>query len=217
MNVFISRKERVICTECGVIIPKGGRVVAEEENGKGLCLGCAGILSLAFLPSGDAAMTRRSKKHSRYCFVLQAWNQRRKRYERRGQYVEAIAIEKAEAECHADKDDRAEKNRKAAERREVDDLLYKQQFALEVRRQYPRMPKGREFAIVDHACEKHSGRVGRTAAAKEFSLEMIQKAVIAHIRHCETDYDDRFGKGKRKREIRDDIRPLIQKVLRSWV
>lgn len=216
MNVFISRKERVLCSECGVVIPKGGRVVAEEEKGKGLCLGCAGVLSLSFLPSGDVAMTRRSKKHSRFCFVLQSWNQRRKRYERRGQYVESAAIEKARTECHADKAIREEKNRKAAERREVDELLYKQEFALEVRRLYPNMPKDREFAIVDHACEKHSGRVGRTAAAKEFSVEMIQRAVIAHIRHSETDYDNLFGKGKRKREIRDDIRPLIQKVLRNW-
>lgn len=216
MNVFISRKERVLCTECGVVIPRGGRVVAEEERGKALCLSCAGILSLAFLPSGDVAMTRRSKKNSRYCFVLQEWNQRRKRYERRGQYVEASAISKAETECLADKTIRAEKNRKAAQRRDVDELLYKQQFACEIRKCYPKMPKDREFAIVDHACEKHSGRVGRTAAAKEFSPEMVQRAVIAHIRHCETDYDDRFGKGKRKREIREDIRPLIKRVLHSW-
>lgn len=216
MNIFISRKERVICLECGTVIPKGGRVVCEEEKGKGYCLGCAGVLSLSFLPPGDVAMTRRSKKYSRYCFVLQEWNQRRKRYERRGQYVEASAIEKAEAECRADAGVRAEKNKKAAQRREVDDLLYKKQFAAEVRRLFPRMPEGREVAIVAHACEKHSGRVGRTAAAKEFSKDIVERAVVAHVRHIETDYDDRFGQGKRKRQIRDDIRPLITRILNSW-
>lgn len=216
MNVFISRKERVQCRECGSIIPRGGRVVTESENGKGYCLACAGVLLLAFLPSGDVAMTRRSKKYSKHCFVLQEWNQRRKRYERRGQYVETIAIEKARAECEGDKEIRAEKNRIAAIKREEDDKIYKLLFAQEIRAHFPSMPEGREFEIVDHACEKHSGRVGRTAAAKEFSIEIIERAVVAHIRHCETSYDDQFGKGKRKREIRDDIRPLINRIIKDW-
>ncbi len=216
MDIFISRKERVICAECGTIVPKGGRVLAEKENGKGYCLGCAGITSMAFLPSGDAAMTRRSKKYSKHCFVLQEWNQRRKRYERRGQYVDAKAIELAESECSADKGIREDKNKKAAIRREEDDAIYKRMFAIEMRTYFPSMPIGREFAIVDHACEKHSGRVGRTAAAKEFSPDMIERAVVAHIRHAETDYDDLFGKGKKKREIRSDIRPLIKKILFQW-
>ena len=58
-----------------------------------------------------------------------------------------------------------------------------------------KMPHKREFEIAAHACEKHSGRVGRTANAKNFNVEMIDLAVEAHIRHKETNYENEFGKG----------------------
>jgi len=34
------------------------------------------------------------------------------------------------------------------------------------------------------------GRGGRSAAAKSFDEEAVRLAVIAHIRHRETDYDE---------------------------
>jgi len=37
--------------------------------------------------------------------------------------------------------------------------------------------------IVVHACRRYSGRVGRSAAAKEFRVEAIDLAVRAHVLH----------------------------------
>jgi len=55
-------------------------------------------------------MTRRSKKYSTLCGVVLAWNQRNKRYERRGQLVEEVAIEKARISCEQDQAARDLKN-----------------------------------------------------------------------------------------------------------
>jgi len=191
-------------------------ILVEDEKKRGICAACAEIKGLELLPPGDAAMTRRSKKHSLRTVVVQEWNNKRKRYERLGQFVEPSAIIAAKAECLADQTDRESKNAKAAVKRTIEDREYRSQFAVAIRKLFPSMPAKRETEIANHACEKYSGRVGRTASAKEFDEEMITRAVIAHIRHTETNYDNEFGKGKRKREIREDIRPEINLMIRRW-
>ena len=67
-----------------------------------MCLACADMEHLVFLPSGDAAVTRRAKKHSTLSAVVLKWNRARKRYERQGLLVESEALEQAEKECLAD-------------------------------------------------------------------------------------------------------------------
>lgn len=215
-SLFISRRKAVVCTGCSKTVREGEKLLALDEKKRGLCESCADLKSLTLLPPGDVAMTRRSKKHSSRTVVFQQWNQRRRRYERKGQFVEPEAIVKARLECEADAEKREAKNKKAAAKRVIEDKAYRDTFAIEIRRMFPSMPKGREVAVAEHACEKYSGRVGRTASAKEFDEDMITRAVIAHIRHSETNYDNMFGKGKRKREIRDDVRGDIQRILRLW-
>ncbi len=215
-NVYLTKKETLSCQRCKRPVKKGERFVAVSEEARGTCFKCSPYTQAAFLPSGDAAMTRRSKKHSSICGVELAWNQRRKRFERKGQYVEAKAIELAQKECEADADKRAKSNAKAAIKREADDKIYIADFAKAIRKRYPNCPVKREVAIAQHACEKHSGRVGRTASAKEFDAEMIDRAVEAHIRHAETDYDNQFNKGKSKRMIRTLVKEDILRVMRQW-
>lgn len=215
-NIFLTKKEKLRCIDCGKSIQKGKSFVAESENHKGTCFNCSPFVGYVMLPPGNAAMTRRSKKHSTLCGVVLAWNQRRKRYERQGQLVEEIAIEKARLECEKDQAVRDEKNKKAAVIREIKDQEYKVAFAKAIRQRYPNCPAKREQEIAKHACEKYSGRVGRTANAKQFDAKMIDLAVEAHIRHAETDYDNRFGQGKGKKEIRSEVRYDINQVLRQW-
>lgn len=69
------------------------------ENRGALCLSCADLDHLVFLPSGDAALTRRARKHSTLVAVVLKWSRARKRYERQGLLVEAQALEMAEKEC----------------------------------------------------------------------------------------------------------------------
>lgn len=215
-NIFLTKKEKLKCKLCAKSIPLGKAFVAESEKHKGTCFSCSSFVGYILLPPGDAAMTRRSKKHSSLCGVVLFWNQRRKRYERKGQLVEESAIEKARLECEKDREVRAIKNKKAAEVRAIQDKIYIQVFAEAIRHRYPNCPINREHEIAAHACEKYSGRVGRTANAKQFDAKMIDLAVEAHIRHTETNYDDQFGKGKAKKQIRSEVKVDIKRVLKSW-
>lgn len=215
-NIFITKREKLKCVKCNKAIAKSDLFISESEKTKGCCFDCSSFRTYAFLPSGDAAMTRRSKKHSPLCGVVQEWNQRRRRYERKGQYIEALAIAKARQECEEDKEKRLIQNKKAAIKRTKEDKIYIEEFAKAIRFRYPKCPPGREVLIAVHACEKYSGRVGRTASAKEFDEKMVDLAVEAHIRHTETNYDSQFGKGKSKKEIRTDVKFDIVKIMQSW-
>ncbi len=70
--------------------------------------------------------------------------------------------------------------------------------------------------IAEHACAKYSGRVGRSAAAKTLDAEMIRRAVLAHIRHEHTSYDDLMAKGISRDEARESVRLRIDDVLARW-
>ena len=48
------------CSECGAKIPQGQFLSQEGELA--LCLSCAGLIGLQFLPSGDTALSRRATK-----------------------------------------------------------------------------------------------------------------------------------------------------------
>lgn len=215
-SIFLTKKEKLKCQKCLKTIKKGEAFVAESEKHKGICFNCSEFRYLTLLKPGDAAMTRRSKKHAEKCAVLYQWNQRRKRFERLGQYVDQNAIELARAECEGDKNDRAKKNETAAIKRAEQDKIYIATFAESIRGRYAKMPLKREFEIAKHACEKHSGRVGRTANAKNFDIEMIDLAVEAHIRHKETNYENEFGKGLIKKEIRTKVKLDINNIKRKW-
>jgi hypothetical protein len=66
------------------------------------------------------------------------------------------------------------------------------------------------------ACERSSGRVGRSAAGKALSDEAIELAVRAHIRHAHTPYDDYLMEGWDRYLARDTVRPSIDAVMADW-
>jgi hypothetical protein len=202
------------CAECGAALAKGDFLAKQGE--KGLCLECADLDHLVYLPSGDAALTRRSRKYSRLSAEVLHWSRRRKRYERQGLLVEEAALERAEEECALDADQRAERRRVAQRRAEALDQQFVADFSRAVRLRYPRCPEGTDRLVAEHACRKHSGRVGRTAAAKAFDEEAVDLAVIAHVRHVHTDYDDLLLRRVEKREARAAIRPVLDQVLTEW-
>jgi hypothetical protein len=214
LKVFISTREST-CGECGENLGSKAWITLVGEKGA-LCLACADLDHLVFLPSGDAALTRRAKKHSTLSAVVLKWSRARKRCERQGLLVEEQALEKAEEECLADSDVRERRREREAVRREEMDRQYVEQFAQRVRELFPACPMGRETAIAEHACRKYSGRVGRSASAKSLGEDAVRLAVIAHIRHRETDYDRLLARGYDRREARTEVESAVGKVLRSW-
>ena len=214
IKVFITTRE-ASCDECGEDLGRKAWIMLVEDKGA-LCLACADLDHLLFLPAGDAALTRRSRKYSTLCAVVLKWSRARKRYERQGLLVEAAALEQAEQECLADEDARARQRERAAERRAEMDREYVQEFAAHVRAQYPSCPRGREAAIAEHACLKYSGRVGRSAAAKSFDEQAIRLAVVAHVRHAETPYDRLLASGQDRHSARAEVEREVARVLHRW-
>lgn len=203
------------CGECGDELFKGRMITLEEERGA-LCLGCADLGHLEFLPAGDAALTRRSKKYSKLAVVVLRWARARKRYERQGILAEPGAIERAETECLADADARERRNeRRRARDAELDGDFVKT-FAENIRNWFPKCPSEEARQIAEHACRKHSGRIGRTAAAKEFDRNAIDLAVRAAVRHRHSEYDELLQKGVGRFEAREKVRARVDAKLKEW-
>lgn len=186
------------------------------ENKGALCLTCADLDHLVFLPSGDATLTRRSRKHSKLSAVVLKWSRARRRYERQGLLVENEALEQAERECEADAPQRRQRQAQASIRCAELDQEYIKSFAAKVREMYPRCPAGRGPSIAEHACRKYSGRVGRCAMAKELDEHAVRLAVQAHIRHTETDYDDLLATLNHRQSARAKVCDKVADILRQW-
>lgn len=214
LKVYITNRERR-CDECKEDLGRHAWITLEGE-GRALCLACADLDHLVFLPSGDTALTRRARTHSRLSAVVLKWSQARKRYERQGLLVEEDALARAEDECVADAATREARRAIAGERRAELDQEYVIQFAARVGELYPGTPEGRETEIAEHACRKYSGRVGRSGAAKALDENAIRLAVVAHIRHRETLYDDLLTGGCERGDARARVSDQVAAVLRGW-
>ncbi len=199
---------------CGECHGTGGLLIM--DNDRPLCMTCADMDHLVFLPSGDAALTRRAKKHSRLSAVVVRWSRNRKRYERQGLLVEEPALEAAEQQCLDDEDVRMRRRERDRERRAGEDLTLQANFASEIRRLFPRCPADRADAVARHAALRGSGRVGRSAAGRGLDETAITLAVVASVRHQDTEYDELLMAGVPRDEARDQIRAEIDRVLDGW-
>lgn len=202
------------CAECGGELGKGRFLRLEGD--RPLCLSCADLAHLVFLESGNAALTRRATRYSTLHAVVVRFSRARKRYERQGVLVEEAALAKAEAECLSDADAReAARQRAAAKRMEIE-AAYVEAFARRIGELFPRCPIDARQAIAEHACEKHSGRVGRSAAAKEFDANAVELAVRAHIRHAHTPYDRLLANGADRSDARQEVASQVDALMARW-
>jgi hypothetical protein len=211
--VFILRGE-TRCGRCQCELDKGNFICL--TGGEAICLKCAGLAHLEYLPAGDTAVTRRATKYSTLHVVVMKKSPARKRSERQGILVEAEAVRRAEAESAADAEKRAQQQVKAAKRREKEDQAYIAAFAKAIAQQFPRCPQEDTQEIAGHACQKRSGRVGRSAAAKQFEPAAVRLAVIAHVRHKYTKYDQLLARYDDRQLARSEVRWQIEDVLHQW-
>ncbi|MDO8542848.1 MAG: DUF2293 domain-containing protein [Opitutaceae bacterium] len=211
--VFITRHDGR-CAECNDEFFKGHFI--RVENGRTLCLDCADLGRLEYLPRGDTAITRRASKYSPLRAVVVQWSRTRQRYERQGILAAPKAIERAEMESLADADLRARQRERAAVRRDAEDQVYVAQVAAAIRALFPGCPADEVEAIAAWTTRKHSGRVGRSAAAKELESDALKLAVVAHIRHEHTAYDELLGRGQSREFARMEVGSAIDRVLQKW-
>lgn len=209
--VVIAPVRDFTCDGCGAT---SGFLMMEDAGAR--CLGCMDMDHLVFLPSGNAALTRRAKTASGLSAVVVRWSRSRKRYERQGILVEEAALAQAEAATLADADARARHRERDEQRRAAADAALIQRMAAAIRELYPSCPPGRAEAIAAHAAARGSGRVGRTAAAKELDREALRLAVAASVRHADTRYDQLLMTGVSRDDARRQVRTEVDAVLERW-
>ncbi len=179
-------------------------------------MACAELDHLVFLPSGDAALTRRARRGSGLSAVVVRFSRARGRYGRRGVLVEEEALGQAEAECLADEPARVRRRERDAVRRGSEDLKLQAEMAAAITDLYPGCPSERAHAIARHAATRGSGRVGRSAAGRALQQQALELAVTASVRHQDTPYDELLMSGIERSEARDRVRDTVNSILDAW-
>jgi hypothetical protein len=210
--VAVSLLKDWTCVGCGA---ESGDLLVMRNGGPN-CLACADMDHLVFLGSGDAALTRRARKHSALSAVVVRFSRARKRYERQGVLVEQEALEQAEAECLADEDLRARRREREQQRRAGEDVAFQRKLAAEILRLFPGCPRKRAQEIAVHTGRRGSGRVGRTAAGRALDREAVTLAVVAAVRHADTPYDELLMSGVDRDEARWRIEIDVVEILERW-
>lgn len=209
--VVVSALKDWSCVECG----SGGGLLTMEERGP-LCLDCADLAHLVYLPAGDAALTRRARKASGLSAVVVRFSRARRRYERQGILVEEPALEQAEAECLADTDVRARRRERESLRRAEQDLEFQSEMTKEILGLFPACPPERAEEIARHAGARGSGRVGRSAAGRALDPGALTLAVAASVRHRDTPYDQLVMSGRDRGETRMLVAGEVERLLEEW-
>jgi hypothetical protein len=211
--VVIWPRRAFTCTDCG----ESSEGLLLMEGPGPLCLACADLDHLVFLPSGNATLTRRARQGSRLSAVVVRFSKTRDRYERQGILVEETALADAERQCLADEEARARRRERDHVRRAEQDVDLQTRTAEGIRRIFPGCPASRAEAIARHATVRGSGRIGRSAAGRALDPEALRLAVIASVRHDDTAYDELLMAGVERDEARRQIHPDVQRVLDRWL
>jgi hypothetical protein len=209
--VVIAALKDFECTSCGGT----GTFLLMEDAGP-LCLTCADLDHLVFLPAGDAALSRRAKKASGLSAVVVRFSRARKRYERQGILVEEHALEAAEQACLADADARERRRERETARRDSADTDLVARLTEEIRRLFPGCPPDRAERIALHTASRGSGRIGRSAAGRQAAPRAVELAVAASVRHVDTNYDELLMSGVDRADARARISADVQRVLEGW-
>jgi hypothetical protein len=58
--------------------------------------------------------------------------------------------------------------------------------------------------------------VGRSAAARALDPDALTRAVVASVRHADTDYDALLMSGVPREDARDRVRSTVERILAGW-
>jgi hypothetical protein len=129
--------------------------------------------------------------------------------------VEPDALRRALEACERDASSRQAGRVVQSRRRVVEDDKLRERFKSKLIELFPACPDKTADEITRHACLKHSGRVGRSAAAKELDPQAIELAVRAYVRHRHTDYDLLVA-GTDRHDARFRVANQVENFLEKW-
>lgn len=112
---------------------------------------------------------------------------------------------------HSQANDTLSSRKLAIERRDTAAL---RQASEELASQFPKIPESDRDWVLKHGFKKYSGRVGRTSMIP--LPRKVLYAVIAHIRHTRTLYDEHLRAGMDRDKARTRIQGEVQTTLEQW-
>jgi hypothetical protein len=65
------------------------------------------------------------------------------------------------------------------------------------------------------SCQRYSGRVGRSAGAKDLDERAVRLAVVAHVRH-HSEYDGLLADGWERADARRRMAEEVDEILEIW-
>lgn len=79
------------------------------------------------------------------------------------------------------------------------------------------MVVGRVAALaIQHAATRGSSRIGRSAAGRSLHPDTVRLAVVASVRHVDTDYDELLMSAVGRETARRQVRERVEEVLSGW-
>ncbi|MDA2891923.1 DUF2293 domain-containing protein [Mycolicibacterium sp. BiH015] len=178
------------CANCGGIHD----LILDDS---GLCRDCAGLGHLVFLPSGAAALTRRTVKAAPTSAVVLRANTRNVRH---GILADQRAIELAALQCLRDHQYLSEVGEQI--RHDIADAI---------RTEFPGCPQSRADAIAyDAAVRRRNARSGATDP--DYICEIVQDSV----RRVDTEYDDLSLIGLDRVEAERKTQAQVDNVIDTW-
>jgi hypothetical protein len=102
------------------------------------------------------------------------------------------------------------------ELRANEDVRFQSEFAAAIREHFPRCPAERAEAIARHAATRGSGRVGRSAGGRALDPDAVYLAVVASVRHVDTDYDELLMLGVDRETARSRVWDRVDDVVNGW-
>lgn len=174
-----------------------------------------------FLPRGDAFITRQVKKGPHWT-LMGRFNKGGRYTPVLGVYAPAEAIATARASAKQTEEKRAPAREKSRARRDKAEEQYRAEFEQACLRFLGFAPEHEELArsiarhATERACEKHSGRVGRTS---RLSLDTkAELAVRAGIRHLHTNYEEHLSEHLTEEdyyEVKGDAQADVDRFLQQ--
>jgi hypothetical protein len=209
--------------KCSVCRSKGGGLLTIEDS-RPVCLVCADLDHLMFLPSGDEELSAQAMANSCLSAVVLRFTRRRKRFEREGVLVEEAALELAETQCLGVEEARSRRSYRDTRREAADDRELQDRIAEEIARQFPGCARERARAIAAQAATRGSrglgrsgsGRDGRSADEAAPDPEAVTLAVVTAVRHGETPYDELLMSGLDRAQARARVQEQVSEVLDGW-
>lgn len=158
-----------------------------------------------FLPKGNSYKTlhcrKATRKASRKLYIV------KKQKKPIGIRVPAFILDKVHEQAQSTL---AARQAATAER----DNAEQAKIAAEMNELFPQMPENDRERVLKYGFQKYSGRVGRSTTLPLY--EKVIRAVVAHIRHNHTLYENLLLIGSGRSAARRETYDSIHQTMRNW-